>query len=165
MKAVIWIVGIFVISFIHVTVFNNQPIGLLPTLIIYGAWFALLRYLCRLWDKHKLSKDEEINQAASGADETQMLSDEGTVPVVKKQCTDVAIESEDNLGYEPSPTVFQEQPNAPVPVIKDETESRSQNATPILFCRKCGFKLLEGSEYCSRCGTPITKQEDGHGLC
>lgn len=28
----------------------------------------------------------------------------------------------------------------------------------IKFCRKCGFKLIDGSDYCSRCGTAIIKE-------
>lgn len=27
----------------------------------------------------------------------------------------------------------------------------------VRFCRECGFELLEGSEFCSRCGTPINR--------
>ena len=29
---------------------------------------------------------------------------------------------------------------------------------PVRFCRKCGFELLVNSDYCSRCGTTITKE-------
>ena len=28
----------------------------------------------------------------------------------------------------------------------------------IKFCRKCGFELVDGSEYCSRCGTAVVKE-------
>lgn len=36
-----------------------------------------------------------------------------------------------------------------------------QESTPfkkIRFCRRCGFELIENSEFCSRCGTKIEKQ-------
>ncbi len=29
---------------------------------------------------------------------------------------------------------------------------------PILFCRKCGSKLLPESGFCSKCGTPVVKE-------
>ena len=29
---------------------------------------------------------------------------------------------------------------------------------PIAFCRKCGNKLIEGSEFCSSCGTAVIKE-------
>ena len=41
-------------------------------------------------------------------------------------------------------------------------KGNSDEATPlnhqIKFCRKCGFELIEGSEFCSRCGTEIAKE-------
>lgn len=43
-----------------------------------------------------------------------------------------------------------------------ETAKRSpteQNTPKIIFCRRCGFKLLEGSGYCSHCGTEVPKEE------
>lgn len=33
----------------------------------------------------------------------------------------------------------------------------SEEMPRIRFCRKCGFELIDGSEFCSRCGTAITK--------
>lgn len=29
---------------------------------------------------------------------------------------------------------------------------------PIRFCRKCGFELISGSEFCSKCGTAVVKE-------
>ena len=34
----------------------------------------------------------------------------------------------------------------------------SEEIPRIRFCRKCGFELIDGSEFCSRCGTAITKE-------
>ena len=33
------------------------------------------------------------------------------------------------------------------------------SASKIRFCRRCGFELIDGSEYCSRCGTEIEKED------
>lgn len=39
-------------------------------------------------------------------------------------------------------------------------DNSSENTSPtkisrIRFCRRCGFELIDGSNYCSRCGTEI----------
>ena len=34
----------------------------------------------------------------------------------------------------------------------------SEEMPRIRFCRKCGFELIDGSEFCSRCGTAITQE-------
>ena len=34
----------------------------------------------------------------------------------------------------------------------------SEEMPRIRFCRKCGFELIDGSEFCSRCGTAIKKE-------
>ena len=38
------------------------------------------------------------------------------------------------------------------------------NATSIRFCRKCGFEMIEGSEFCSQCGTKIVPSMNDDGI-
>ena len=38
-------------------------------------------------------------------------------------------------------------------IDEEETEIKDK----IVFCRKCGFKLIDDSEFCSNCGTNIIK--------
>ncbi len=52
--------------------------------------------------------------------------------------------------------------DAPAGKDADETDSTGgsvtpQEAPPILFCRKCGSKLLPESNFCSECGAPIVQ--------
>ena len=46
----------------------------------------------------------------------------------------------------------------------EEISSRSEvsNEVPrkIMYCRRCGSKLIEGSEFCSSCGNKIEKETD-----
>lgn len=42
--------------------------------------------------------------------------------------------------------------------VKTETSQVPEGNPPIRFCRKCGFELIECSEFCSRCGTAIVKE-------
>ena len=41
---------------------------------------------------------------------------------------------------------------------KAETSPVQEEKPPICFCRKCGFELIEGSEFCSSCGTAVIKE-------
>ena len=46
---------------------------------------------------------------------------------------------------------------APAPFQPQVIEHQELPSTPpqIKFCRKCGNKLIEGSEFCSSCGTKV----------
>lgn len=45
------------------------------------------------------------------------------------------------------------------PVTTETMDAVSEtNERKIQFCRRCGTKLIEGSEFCSNCGTPIEKE-------
>lgn len=39
-----------------------------------------------------------------------------------------------------------------------ETAEKPATGNQILFCRKCGEKLMEDSKFCGRCGTKIEKE-------
>ena len=44
-------------------------------------------------------------------------------------------------------------------VVKEiSTPATKPSHPPIIFCRKCGNKLIEGSEFCSSCGTAVIKE-------
>lgn len=48
--------------------------------------------------------------------------------------------------------------SAPVSDANIVKTDMPQNETPqIRYCRKCGFELWEGSEYCSKCGTKVIR--------
>lgn len=40
-----------------------------------------------------------------------------------------------------------------------ETPSASEEEPVIRFCRKCGFELIAGSDFCSKCGTAVVVKE------
>ena len=44
-------------------------------------------------------------------------------------------------------------------IHKHDDSNYNDKNTPIKFCRKCGNKLFEGSEFCSYCGIKVVKGE------
>ena len=46
----------------------------------------------------------------------------------------------------------------PISSLPDMSHLRSDSSSQVKFCWKCGFKLLPGSNFCSRCGTAVAKE-------
>lgn len=76
---------------------------------------------------------------------------------------------EHKIAKEYSAAVRSSQIEKPAEVIpvKQNTSPESQEAPvqketannmPILFCRHCGFKLVEGSAFCSKCGRNVERE-------
>lgn len=49
----------------------------------------------------------------------------------------------------------------PTPVMAEPTKSKPTEQAKILFCRKCGDKLIENGKFCKKCGIPITAPAKG----
>lgn len=47
---------------------------------------------------------------------------------------------------------------APVQSFPDVPHPQPDPSSQVKFCWKCGFKLLPGSNFCSRCGTAVAKE-------
>ena len=117
--------------------------------------------------EESVEESEDFCEPIPGQLEMEWLRDE------KEEITEDVKEIPDP-PTQPQPQP-QPQPRAivrPVPVTrKKQRESKPQDkpamqekTTPMQpaqpeFCRKCGFKLLEGSAFCSMCGTPVVKPE------
>ena len=63
MKVLIWVVCIFVAAFVKALAFGNANLGAIPTLIIYGSFFALAGFLCKQWDERKADKANKEKMA------------------------------------------------------------------------------------------------------
>lgn len=48
--------------------------------------------------------------------------------------------------------------NITTPKLEEPTTELSQTADRVLFCRKCGEKLIDNSQFCRKCGTEIIKE-------
>ena len=66
----------------------------------------------------------------------------------QKSCPDQTVQINETPGHsEATETV--EVPEAPL---------LSEKKPQIRFCRKCGFELIEGSQFCSKCGAKVTEE-------
>ena len=77
----------------------------------------------------------------------------GTIFLARTLCK----EWDDHKRRKQSTSVSSPVPSAgsqPVPV----SQSAGINTPQILFCRKCGEKLIENSQFCRKCGTEVKKE-------
>lgn len=75
------------------------------------------------------------------------------------------IKKEEPPAVQPEATVVEKTTVADSTAIKPEVISSSSevnNVVPrkMMYCRRCGSKLIEGSEFCSSCGNKIEKETD-----
>ena len=78
------------------------------------------------------------------------------MPLPKKYIPDSSCANEAKTTYTSNPLSSQIQP-----VSTPSSASAAHQSLPkhqIRFCRKCGFRLLDGSRFCSNCGTAIPEE-------
>ena len=166
MKVLIWIVSIFVASFIKVVFFGNASLGLIPALIVYGACIAFANKMCSLWDSHH-SKANVNSEDTEGHSAIEVYKEPkgDVVPAIDTHSVDeewtatraIPMEESQQIPEIDHPQIENcEEAMAPQENIRDEnTMVSSQQNQKICYCRRCGFRLLEDSTFCSRCGTEI----------
>lgn len=49
-------------------------------------------------------------------------------------------------------------------IVVSEPSVRPADSQQIKFCRKCGFKLIDGSKFCSKCGNKIESEDEVRSL-
>lgn len=67
-----------------------------------------------------------------------------TIIETKKMPSD-EVAGQDSAGQNANDDISNEEPTSP---------------RRIMYCRRCGRKLIEGSEFCSKCGNQIEKEEE-----
>lgn len=130
MKVLIWISTFFVGTIINTLI--GYVIGIRAgAVLLYIAEYFVAKKLCEKWDEHKCAKEAS------------------TVETSTKRVMPGEITTDNQLVYNQ------------VDTTGDQTVS-SQNETTVFktiqYCRRCGFKLVEGSKFCSKCGTKIEKE-------
>ena len=75
------------------------------------------------------------------------------------------------IKEEESPVVQSNEAIVDKTIVSDSTEIKPEGISSpsevnnvitrkIMYCRRCGSKLIEGSEFCSSCGNKIEKESD-----
>jgi hypothetical protein len=132
MKVLIWISTFFVGTLINTLI--GYAIGIRAgAILLYIVEYYIAKKLCEKWDEHK-----RIKEAAPAE-----LSTEQVQPL-------------DGFSYN------QEAKNQKE-IVNEQSASSVEEAPTIKtisYCRRCGFKLVEGSDFCSNCGTKIKKKEE-----
>lgn len=129
MKVLIWISAFFVGTLINTLI--GYAIGIRAgVILLYIVEYYVAKKLCEKWDEHKGIKEDSATE----------LSSEQVQPL-------------DDFSYN------QERKNQ-IQFVNEQSAS-SVEETPIIktisYCRHCGFKLIEGSDFCSNCGSEIEK--------
>lgn len=134
MKFLIWFGCILCYGIIQ-AIFKGKGIllGGIPTAILVLITLSSARSLCKLWEKHKEEK-ENPGKITSNYRLTECPQC-GYIAVFEKRCP--------KCDYK-FPTEAQTDEDLEIPKI--------------LFCRKCGTKLLENARFCKECGTEIIEK-------
>lgn len=131
MKVLIWIACLIGASTVEVFLGYVGIVGLIPTLAVYGGMFAAARYLC--------AKYEEERNGGSTPD---------------------PVSSEESDGSSVADPVSSEELDGSSAAHGEEERENVEGAflPPITYCRKCGEKLVEDSDFCSFCGAAVVKE-------
>jgi len=142
MKVLIWI-GCFIVATI-LNVILGEVTGLkVGYFLFYLAVFSVAKKLCGKWDEYKEKKTEK--------EIAKITADIPSVSTWKCSCGKIHRE------YETS-CVCGKTKAENTSCLKTEKADISSTNEPILFCRKCGEKLIDNSQFCRKCGTMISKE-------
>lgn len=146
MKVLIWIACMFCASIIWVFLGYAGIGGALPAVVIYLLMFAAARFLCEKYDDRRSKKVATDNNGCTNPCHSVSSGDLHSPPdggVLQSAMT--------SEKFAQSSTACKKM---------HETSVMIETASPHLatYCRKCGKKLIEDSNFCSFCGTAVAKE-------
>lgn len=137
MKALIWIGCILGYAILQ-SAFkcNGLTLGFIPTALLFWLTWWIARTLCKKHDEHNRndSVHGEVTDKPSESYKSRFTECPkcGYIAVFEKECPQCSF------------------------VLPTEIQEDNTSQTPqILFCRKCGAKLLANAQFCKECGTEI----------
>lgn len=168
MKLLIWIGCFFVGAMLNVLLgaMTGFQLGYLLFYLVVG--FVATR-LCKKWDEHKeygglgkdvldadpqsvVENDNRLEQQFAGRTYTTPVSDS------QWQCSCGRVHPKYETSCVCGKSKFDNLNSPKTEGTSSETAEKPATGNQILFCRKCGEKLMEDSKFCGRCGTKIVKE-------
>lgn len=182
MKVLIWTGSIVGLSFFIVLLkYGGVTLGGIPTFILYAVTFWMAGKLCKMWDERNGANQDSDGQTDKSPEysetENNTLGAKNTFACKNckiqltgwyKECPnchaiDTIVKKElvpDSIEVHPLTLIEEERKSE----TGTSTSSRSLEINTkandtATFCRKCGFKLVKGSNFCKKCGTPVIRLE------
>lgn len=172
MKILIWIFGFLlmvVLNFLLVS-FLGVGLGSLPVWLLL---FYICSSMCKSWDKHKIARRakkmgissyEYIKSSVPGKVLIYFENSRGNESIIraelkelKKERTITSAQADILLAEFMKPfSKLASQENSTPPCSASLEDAPGLK---VLFCRKCGVKLPDNAQVCSRCGTKIITEE------
>ena len=147
MKVLIWLGCLFAGSLVQLFLGYAGIGGALPAMVVFCGMFASAVSLCKRYEAYR-------NRASASKSASQAGSAAARVPPPQLPAQDTASTAPTAQPPVPSP---RDTPAAPT-AQPSESPAQSVSAPPIVYCRKCGQRLLPDSAFCSFCGTAVVKE-------
>lgn len=147
MKVLIWLGCLFAGSLVQLFLGYAGIGGALPAMVVFCGMFASAVSLCKRYEAYR-------NRASASKSASQARSAAAPVPPPQLPAQDTASTAPTAQPPVPSP---QDTPAAPT-AQPSESPAQSVSAPPVVYCRKCGQRLLPDSAFCSFCGTAVVKE-------
>lgn len=154
MKVLIWCLCIFANVLITTLIKEEGVIlGAIPTMVLYFATIWPAFALCKKYDKEKANKAMRKTSFADNPKSTITAAGQPFeyLPVPKDgwRCSCGRTHARYERTCICGKSKLENKTHSQADVILSETTDQ------VLFCRKCGAKLLANSQFCSKCGTKI----------
>ena len=164
MKVLIWIGCIFGGSLLWTMATYAGIGGALPMIIIEGGAMYLANHLCKKYDqKHAEDIDNKRPTGDWICTYCGAKNDHAFIACVNcgKACQEPPVPVSVPVVLEPvtENAVVNNKPDSMTSAIP-ESPAKQSNSQQIKFCRKCGFKLIDGSKFCSKCGNKIESEDE-----
>lgn len=167
MKVIIWILTIFIGSFLNSLL--AYAVGIKAgAFLLYIVEFYVAHKLCEKWDEHKQGVQEAVQCDYQGDKSDEDDSNRGSCRECESKTnvsldgaiintSDAEKDKEREVQIEPCGICDKENDvltSAEIGVDEAESADTVENVMPS-YCRKCGAKLFEDSLFCNKCGTKV----------
>ena len=162
MKVIIWILTLFIGSFVNILIGNALGIRAGALLLYIGEYF-IARKLCEKWDDHVAQKasrkresvNESPNNAIESDDSKQMVdnnhSEYNSIP-------ERALPEERTIRNDNTAKSVIDSEYGPIVFYSDASSTNKMPIHYVGFCKQCGAAFGKDSICCDKCGAKIEQK-------